>query len=318
MGRKEKIQRLMDRRALLKSFLLGTGVAAINTATFQSAVAGEKVKRRTPFIKAPDGTRLFYQDWGTGVTVVFVAPWALNSSWWEYQIPYLTAQGFRCVAYDRRGHGRSDQPGHGYEFDTLADDLAAVIRQLDLRHIMLVGHSMGCGEIVRYLSRFGADRVARVVLIATITPFTLKTSDNPEGVEWSVLENGRIKLSKDRPHQVAVAAAGFFGAEKNPVSDEMMQWWTRMILDQCSMMAMLDLHRVFTATDFRPDLRKITVPTLLIHGDSDTSTTLDFTSRRSAALIPGSQLKVYEGAAHGLPVTHMEQLNADLLSFAKP
>jgi pimeloyl-ACP methyl ester carboxylesterase len=176
---------------------------------------------------------------------------------------------------------------------------------------------MGCGEVVRYLSHFGSHRVSRVVLIATITPFTLKTSDNPEGVEWKDLESGRIKLRKDRPHQISQAAAGFFGAPKNPVSPEIMQWWTRMILDQCSMKTMLDLHKAFTETDFRPDLRKITLPTLLIHGDSDTSTNIDFTSRRTAPLIPGSELKVYEGAAHGLPVTHMEKLNADLMAFAK-
>jgi len=307
----------MKRRTLFKSLLLlGTAATGTNTTQAVSRVEnGKKIKRRNPFIDAPDGTSLFYQDWGEGSPVVFVAPWGLNSNWWEYQIPYLTDQGLRCITYDRRGHGRSGMPCHGYDFDTLAGDLDALFRQLDLRNVTLVGHSMGCGDAVRYLSRFGSDRVARLMMIATITPFTLKTEDNPLGVERSELESARRKVRKDRPHVIAEAAAAFFGAPKNPVSDEVMQWWGRMMIDQCPMNTFLDLHRVFTETDFRPDLRKITVPTILIHGDADTSTSLDFTSRRSAPLIRGSQLKVYEGAAHGLPVTHMDRLNADLLAF---
>ena len=202
-------------------------------------------------------------------------------------------------------------------FDTLAADLAAVIDQLRLQDITLVGHSMGCAEVVRYLSRHGVRRVARVVLVATTTPFTLKTPDNPEGVDKTVLEKGRADLSRDRPNQLAQAAPAFFGAPPNSVSEATMQWWTRMMIDGCSLKTMLDLHRAFTETDFRPDLGNVTVPTLLIHGDKDVSTRLEFTSRRTQPLIPGSQLKVYEGAAHGLPITHMDRLNADLLTFAR-
>jgi pimeloyl-ACP methyl ester carboxylesterase len=315
---KTKDQNHVNRRGLLRALLLGAGITAAKALPAEALSA--EPKRRIPsrpFIRANDGTNLFYQDWGNGKPILFVAPWALNSGWWEYQIPYLSSQGFRCIAYDRRGHGRSDHPAYGYDFNTLSDDLAHVVNQLDLHDITLVGHSMGCGEVVRYLSQFGAQRVKRLVLIATITPFTLRTPDNPEGVEWSDLESGRIKLRKDRPHQLSQAAAGFFGSPKNPVSDEIMQWWTRMMVDQCSMKTMLDLHSVFTETDFRPDLRKIKVPTLLIHGDIDTSTDIDFTSRRTVPLIANSVLKVYEGAAHGLPVTHMEKLNADLMAFAK-
>ena len=176
---------------------------------------------------------------------------------------------------------------------------------------------MGCAEAVRYLARFGAGRVARLVMIATITPFVLKTEDNPLGIERSELETARTNVRKDRPRVIAEAAAGFFGAPKIPVSDEMMRWWDRMLDDQCPMIPFLRLHKVFTETDFRPDLQKITVPTLLIHGDADTSSKIELTSRRSAPLIRGSQLKVYEGAAHGLPVTHMDRLNADLLAFMK-
>jgi pimeloyl-ACP methyl ester carboxylesterase len=272
-------------------------------------------RRKTPFIDARDGTSLFYRDWGTGKPAVFVAPWALNSDWWEYQMTHLADRGVRALAYDRRGHGRSGQPAFGYDFDALADDLAAVIEGLDLRDVTLVGHSMGAGEVVRYLSRHHARRVARIVLVAPIGPLTLRTADNPDGVERSDLEKSRASLGKDRPGNIAKAAAAFFGAEKNSVSPAMLEWWTSMILHQCSLKVMLDLHRVFTETDFRPDLRTITVPTLIIHGDSDTSTPLDFTGRRMAALIRGSQLKVYEGAAHGLPITHMDALNRDLLAF---
>jgi non-heme chloroperoxidase len=310
----------LPRRALLQSLAAGVGLVAAGAPlraddaalAYREASAG-----KTPFIEARDGTRLFVSDWGTGRPLVFVAPWGLNSNWWEYQTTQLAQQNVRCIAYDRRGHGRSEQPGVGYDFDTLSDDLDALITQRNLRDATLVGHSMGCGEIVRYLARHGAGRVSRVVLVSTITPFIMKAPDNPEGVDKTLLEQGRVRLSKDRPHQIAIAAAAFFGAPKNPVSAEVMDWWTRMMVDQCTLKTMLDLHRVFTETDFRADLRKITVPTLLIHGDSDTSSPVDFSARRTSPLITGSQLKVYEGAAHGLPFTHMDRLNADLLAFAR-
>ena len=311
----------MRRRTVLKSILSSAGLVAAGVDPIQAEQAKlSQTKAKPPakpFIEARDGTRLFYRDWGTGQPVLFLAPWALNSNWWEYQMTYLAGQGLRCIGYDRRGHGRSDELGQGYEFDTLADDLAAVIEQLGLRDVTIVGHSMGCGEVVRYLSRHRARRIARAVLVATITPFSLKTADNPNGVERSAFEKGRQALSKDRPHQIAAAAQDFFGAPKNPVSNEIMEWWTRMLVDQCSLKTMIDLHRVFTETDFRAELRTITVPTLLIHGDSDKSTPIDFTGRRTAQLIAGSRLKVYKGAAHGLPITHLDQLNADLLAFAK-
>lgn len=248
--------------------------------------------------------------------MVFVAPWALNADWFEYQMTFLAAQGLRCVAYDRRGHGRSDEPGRGYDFDTLADDLATILERLDLTRVTLVGHSMGAGEVVRYMARHHASRVDRVVLIAPITPFTLKTADNPNGVERSVLEKGRAALSLDRPGQIAQAAPAFFGPD-NAASAATMAWWTDMIVERCSLRVMLDLHRVFTETDFRPDLRSIRVPTLIVHGDKDTSTVLERTGRRTAELIAGSRLSIYDGAAHGLPITHKERLNHELLAFAK-
>jgi non-heme chloroperoxidase len=306
----------MQRRALWKA--IAAALVGSTVASGETIAAGARTPRGTRhhFVTS-DGTSLYFKDWGTGPAIVFAAPWALNSDWWEYQMAYLASRGLRCIAYDRRGHGRSDEPAHGYEFDTLAGDLATLLKHLALRDVTLVGHSMGCAEVVRYLSRYTSRGVARAVLISTITPFTLKTADNPAGVEESELEKGRVALAKDRAHQIAAAAAGFFGAPPSAVSPEMMDWWVRMILDQCSLKVMLDLHRSFTTTDFRSELRKLSVPVLLIHGDRDTSTPIEATGHASARLIPGCELRVYENAAHGLPITHADRLNADLLAFAR-
>jgi non-heme chloroperoxidase len=308
----------MHRRTLVQSLLSSAGLAAFGGVRSASAAPPPSAARAPArFVQARDGTQLYYEDWGTGRPLVFVAPWALSSGWWEYHVARLTGEGLRCVTYDRRGHGRSDQPGRGYDFDTLAGDLASLLDHLDLRDVVLIGHSMGCAEVVRYVTRHAARRVSRVVLVSTITPFILKTPDNPEGVDRSVLDAGRARLSADRPHQIAIAAPAFFGTSKNQVSTEVIEWWTRMMVDHVSLKTMLDLHRVFTETDFRPELPRFTVPTLLIHGDADTSTPLETTGRRTARLIPNSRLVVYENAAHGLPFTHMERLSAELLAVAR-
>jgi non-heme chloroperoxidase len=313
----------MDRRGVLKSVVSAIASAGLIAAADRVSAAQERQPNEPetkgqsmPFVETSDGVRLFYRDWGAGSPLVFLAPWGLHSGWWEYQMAYLVSQGLRCVAYDRRGHGRSMEPSRGYEFDTLADDLHAVIKQLDLRGVTLVGQSLGCGEIVRYIARHGADRSSRIIMVAPITPMTLKTADNPDGVDSSSLEKVREALSKDRPHVIAGAAPAFFGAPKNPVSIEMMNWWTDMLL-QCPLRVLLELHRMFTVTDFRSELRTILLRTVIIHGDNDTSTPIDLTGRKTARLMPNSQLTVYEGAAHGLPITHMDRLNRDLLAFVK-
>jgi non-heme chloroperoxidase len=318
----------------------GERPAARHAEQVADANARQTAATRPPFIEASDGTRLFYRAWGpdsssrsssgtssgssttapasAAPAIVFVPPWAMTCDWFEYQMTYLASQGLRCVSYDRRGHGRSDEPGRGYEFTTLAADLATLIDRLDLHNVTLVGHSMGAGEVVRYLTLHGPARIARIVLIAPITPFPLKTPDNPDGGDRSVMEAGRARLAHDRPGQIAQAAPAFFGTDVNPtVSPAMLQWWIDMLVEQCSLKVMIDLHRMFTETDFREDLKKITVPTLVIHGDHDTSTRLDVTGRKTAQLIAGSRLIVYENAAHALPVTHIDRLNADLLAFAK-
>jgi pimeloyl-ACP methyl ester carboxylesterase len=264
-----------------------------------------------PFIETRDGTRLFYKDWGTGPATVFVHSWALRSDMWDYQMTYLTARGIRCIAYDQRGHGRSDQPGHGYEYDTLADDLEAALDHLDLRDVTLVGHSMGGAEIVRYLSRHGAGRIARFVLIAPMTPFILKTADNPDGVDRSIFDYVRAVQCEDFPRWAADNALTFFVPETSP---ELVAWGLRMFL-QTPLKVAIDCSYAIQETDLRAEMAGITAPSLIIHGDADLTAPIDFTGRRSAHLLPNSRLIVYEGARHGLMFTHIERLNRDLLAF---
>jgi pimeloyl-ACP methyl ester carboxylesterase len=251
--------------------------------------------------------------------VVFVSSWALSGAMWEYQMVPLSEQGLRCIAYDRRGHGRSDDPGRGYDFDTLADDLAALIAHLDLRAVTLVGHSMGCGEIVRYLSRHGQNRVARVALISAITPFLLRTADNPEGAPQAALDAHIAALQNDRPSYFRSGALSFFGLGATwpraaAVSPEMVGWATELALE-CSPAATIACRRAANVTDFRPDVRRVAVPAAIIHGDKDQGAPLEICGRRTARAIQGSQLIVYEGAPHGLFLTHKERLTDDLHAF---
>jgi non-heme chloroperoxidase len=299
----------MRRRSLLKSVAVGVTASTMMAADAAKSKADVSKAKSREFIEARDGTALFYRDWGTGKPMVFLAPWAMNSRWWEIHMFRLTEEGIRCIAFDRRGHGRSGQPNRGYDFDTLADDLAALMEQLDLRDVTLVGQSLGCGEAVHYLSRQGARRVGRAVLIGTITP-----GDNPP--DKSKFEKVRALLVKDPCGAIANAAADFFGTSKNHVSEETLRWWTRMMTDECNLKVMLDLSRALTTTDFRPQLSTVRVPTLLIHGDIDRSTLLEATAKRTLPLIQGSRLNIYENAAHGLPFTHAERLIGDLLAFA--
>jgi non-heme chloroperoxidase len=264
-----------------------------------------------PVIEARDGVRLFYRDWGTGKPVLFVHSWSASTQLWQYQMVNLCERGFRCVAYDKRGHGRSGDSGRGYDYDTLADDLALVIERLELRNVALVGHSMGCGEIVRYVSRHGAGRVSRVVLIGPTLPFILKTPDNPDGVEEARLEQLRAAWMNDLPKWIADNARPFFVPE---TSQAMVDWAIGMS-GQASLKALLDCNRAITRTDFREELRKFEVPTLIVQGDADVSAKIDFTGRRTAGLLPKCEMKVYQGAAHGLMLTHIERLNNDLANF---
>ncbi len=265
------------------------------------------------FIRTVDGVSLFYRDWGQGEPVVFVASWSLASDSWNYQMLALSEAGFRCIAFDRRGHGRSSDPGRGYDFDTLANDLAAVLDVLDLRGITLVGHSMATGEIIRYLTRHGSDRVARIALIGTITPLLLRTADNPDGIDASYFEGfRRDELMRDFPKWIEDTLPPFVTPETTP----QMRDWVRGMALRTSGKALLDCNRAITTTDFRDELSRITVPTLLIHGDQDATCPIDLTARPTAELVPGAKLKTYEGGPHGVFVTHIDRLNADLLGFA--
>jgi non-heme chloroperoxidase len=272
-----------------------------------------------PFVETNDRTSLFYIDSGTGKPVVFVASCWLSSEMWEFQLPYLAGRGLRCIAYDRRGHGRSDSPWSGYDYDTLADDLAALLDHLDLRDVTLVAHSMGGGEAVRYLTRWGADRVERIALVAATAPFPLKTDDNPDAIDRALMEADMAVRTADRPKWFADNADGFFGVGLPgvSVSPELVQFMIRQCLD-CSPWAARQFFLAGFTTDLRAELRAITVPTQIIHGDRDVQAPIDICGRKTARLVPSNTFIVYENAAHGLFVTHADRLNADLLAFVRP
>ncbi len=270
------------------------------------------------FIETQDGTRLFYKDWGAGRPVVLIHGWPLDADMWEHQMPALAEAGFRVIAYDRRGFGRSDQPWTGYDYDTFADDLKAVLDGLDLNDVALVGFSMGGGEIARYMSRHGGARVARAVLVSAVTPYLLKTDDNPDGVDGSVFQGMIDGIRKDRPAFLANFAKTFFGAGvfHSPVSTEIMTWAGNLAM-LASPKATTDCVTAFGTTDFRADMPRFKVPTLVIHGDDDKTVPIAVSGKAAAAAIPGATFRVYEGAPHAVPFTHADRLNGDLLAFLK-
>ncbi|KUF19126.1 alpha/beta fold hydrolase [Streptomyces silvensis] len=273
-----------------------------------------------PFVTAKDGTRLHYEDWGEGRPVVLLCSATMNARMWEFQAPYLAGRGLRCVLPDRRGFGRSERPWNGYDYDTLADDLAALLEQLELTEATLVGYAIGGGEAVRYLARHGSARVARLALVCATTPFLLRGPDNPEGLDESVLEQVLGAMSTDRAGCAAQIAGPFFGGpgatvDSLELSPELVNWLIQLALDG-SPRASMEITRTLFTEDLRADVRGVDVPTLIVHGDNDLSAPLELCARRTADLIPHSSLEVYEGAAHGLFATHRERLNARLLQFA--
>jgi non-heme chloroperoxidase len=265
-----------------------------------------------PYVTAKDATSLFYRSWGEGPAVVFTHGWALNSEIWQPLMFKLAKAGYRAVAYDRRGHGRSDDPGRGYDFDTLADDLASVIEALNLRDVTLAGHSMGNGEIVRYLTRHGEGRVARVAMMAPALPYALKSAENPEG--WSdpaVLEGWRAVWATGFAEWLGPAAAAAYGPETPP---ERVAQTVRAML-QASVQAVIETNIAGTETDFREELTEIDAPVLILHGDADQSCPLDATGRRVLGLVRDGRLKVYPGAKHTLIGSHVDEIVADLIAF---
>jgi pimeloyl-ACP methyl ester carboxylesterase len=269
-----------------------------------------------PYVHTRDHTRLFYLDTHVGRPVVFVASAWLNSRMWEFQIPYFVSHGFRCIAYDRRGHGRSDWPWTGYDYDTLSDDLDALVIHLELRDFVLVGHSAGAGEVVRYVTRYGADRVAGLALVSGTTPFPMKTTDNPEGIDRALMEVDLEVRTRDRARWFADNADGFFGIGLPgvTVSPAFREHMIRECLT-CSAHATRAFFLTGFTTDLRADLRRLAVPTLVVHGTHDRQAPITVSGDRTAALIRGCEYRVYENAAHGLFITHADRLNTDLHAF---
>ncbi|SAL32335.1 alpha/beta fold hydrolase [Caballeronia humi] len=267
---------------------------------------------RPNFVTTRDGVELFYRDWGTGRPIVFVGSYSLPSDMWAYQMLPLTRAGFRCVAFDRRGHGRSSDPGRGYDYDTLADDIAAVIESLDLRDVTLVGYSMGGAETVRHVTRHGTARVARLVLIAATLPMLAQTPDNPDGIERAHVDAFQRDLATDYPRWLAENARPFAGPD---VSEAIIEWICEMAL-RTSPLALHECYETINGGDFRAELAALGLPTLVVQGDDDVSNPLELTSRRTAALVPNARLVVYEGAPHGVFLSHTERLNADIRRFA--
>jgi non-heme chloroperoxidase len=269
-----------------------------------------------PYVETHDDVALFFRDWGEGEPVVFCAAWALSSIAWQYQMISVVESGRRAVAYDRRGHGRSDDPGRGYDYDTLADDLARVLDYLDLRDVTLVAHSMGSGEAVRYLTRDGGSRVARLLLLAPTTPFVLKTPDNENGVDGELFAERRDEWRRDFGRWILENEAPYFG-DGLPGCEvsSLLRDWTKADMLTTTLQAAIEFQRSAVETDFREELSTLAVPTLIIQGDADASAPLSLTGTRTAELVLNCQLLVYENAPHGLYLTHRETVNRDLLAF---
>jgi non-heme chloroperoxidase len=271
-----------------------------------------------PTITTKDGTQIYYKDWGTGQPVVFSHGWPLSADAWEDQMTFLAARGYRCIAHDRRGHGRSSQPWNGNEMNTYADDLAALVEALDLNKAIHVGHSTGGGEVARYIGRHGSKRVAQAVLISAVPPLMLKTPANPGGLPMEVFDQIRTAVANDRSQYWKDLSGPFYGANRpgNTVSQGLRDsFWLQGMM--AGYPAAYECIKAFSETDFTEDLKKIDVPTLILHGDEDQIVPIGAAALQSVKLVKGAVLKVYPGAPHGMPSTLKNVINADLLAFFK-
>lgn len=266
--------------------------------------------------KTREEIKLAYSDYGKGKPVILIHGWPLSREMWEYQLNDLVNAGLRVIKYDRRGFGKSSKPWDGYDYDSLADDLKAIIDQLNLNDVTLVGFSMGGGEVARYLQRHGSDRVSRIVLISSVLPYLSKTKDNPDGVDPSVFSDMLEQMKEDRIKFLDEFGKKFFSvsALSHPVSTPLLEYY-RTMGSFASARSTQECAQAFAQTDFRDDIAAISIPTLIIHGDDDKTVPIEVSSDRTAKMIANSQYLVYEGAPHGLFYTHRKQLNQDLIAF---
>ena len=271
-----------------------------------------------PRITTNDGTKIFYKDWGSGQPVVFSHGWPLNADAWDDQLFFFASNGYRAIAHDRRGHGRSTQSFKGNDMNTYADDLAALVEELDLADAIHIGHSTGGGEVARYIGRHGTERVAKAVLVGAVPPLMLKTANNPEGLPIEAFDQIRAGVKGDRSQFYKDLSAPFYGANRqgSTVSQGVRDgFW--LLSMQAGFPAAYDCIKAFSETDFREDLKKFDIPTLVIHGDDDQIVPIAVGGLRSSKMIKGATLKIYKGAPHGLMTTHKDQFNTDLLEFAR-
>jgi non-heme chloroperoxidase len=275
-------------------------------------------RRAQNVVVTSDSTQIYYKDWGSGPPVVFSHGWPLSADAWEDQMVFLGLHGYRCIAHDRRGHGRSSQPWNGNDMDTYADDLAALVEALDLRDAVHVGHSTGGGEVARYIGRHGTTRVAKAVLIGAVPPLMLKTAANPGGLPMAVFDGIRAGVLADRSQFFNDLTEAFYGANRPgaKVSQGVRDaFWLQGM--QAGFKGVIDCIKAFSETDFTEDLKKIDVPTLIMHGDDDQIVPIAASALLSAKLVKNSTLKVYPGLSHGMCTVNKDQINADLLAFIK-
>ncbi|MCC4771878.1 alpha/beta fold hydrolase [Methanosarcina sp. DH2] len=269
-------------------------------------------------ITTKDDTKIYYKDWGNGQPIIFSHGWPLSADAWEDQMVFLASHGYRCIAHDRRGHGRSSQPWNGNDMDTYADDLATLIEKLDLKNVILIGHSTGGGEVARYIGRHGTKRIAKAVLIGAVPPLMLKTATNPGGLPIEVFDGIRASVLADRSQFFKDLPTQFYGANRPGarVSQGLRDsFWLQGM--QAGFKGVIDCIKAFSETDFTEDLKKFDIPTLIIHGDDDQIVPIGASSLASSKMIKGSTLKIYPGAPHGLSSTLKDQVNKDLLAFIK-
>ena len=314
-----------------RQMMIGSAVAAagsLSVALAPAALAHDGKPNHTHpkpvthahsnMITMKDGAQIYYKDWGTGPTVVFSHGWPLNSDAWEDQMMFLANNGYRCIAHDRRGHGRSSQPWNGNNMDTYADDLATVVETLNLTKATFVGHSTGGGEVARYIGRHGQSRAAKAVLIGSVTPLMLKTASNPDGVPMSVFDGIRTAVQTDRAQFFKDLTTPFFGFNRTGIKDSQGMrdtFWLHGM--QCGLRGAYECIKQFSETDFTEDLKKMSLPTLLLHGDDDQIVPIGTSAIAASKILKNARLEVYKGGSHALPLMNKDKVNADLLAFLK-